>query len=440
MRTRTSRLLRRIAQAAGGGAVALALAGCWPVPGQNANRTGYNPSETGITADNVAELVEKWTATGNGPVGSPVVSKGGVHVVRPPCHIFTVAPATGAVRWSATTTYLVPQGCNVTAQTDPGEPFVVGDSVYVGTEVRGTDPIGCSAITRGLDVVSGTITSDWSSGALAAFRNLEDFPDLIAATDCVGDPETQGYKRFGTLGRLADGFMYDVRIPGGFAQTTIGAAGDLFHAGPGILATQPGDPATGNGIRGYTIGFYPNPVCGPAGDESCPHWAVPTDGAVLGHPIVDGVVETVYAGTDAGTVYAIEGTSGSTRWTASVGAPLAAAPALAPRPGASSKALYVPTTDGRLVVLDASTGEQLWTAVTGTGSAIQVQPAVAGGVVYTGSADGGVHAFAAAGCDAPTCDPLWSAATGSAITGAPAVSRQLYVGTADGRLIAFGLT
>ena len=67
-----------------------------------------------------------------------------------------------------------------------------------------------------------------------------------------------------------------------------------------------------------------------------------------------------------------------------------------------------------------------------------MQPAVAGGVVYTGSDDGSVDAFVAAGCGAPTCTALWSAETGSRITGAPAVSRgQLYVGTADGRVVAY---
>lgn len=84
-------------------------------------------------------------------------------------------------------------------------------------------------------------------------------------------------------------------------------------------------------------------------------------------------------------------------------------------------------------------GSTLWTAA--TGSPIQVQPAVAGGVVFTGSANGSLHAFAAAGCGTASCDELWSADTGTAaITGAPAVSQgRLYVGTADGRVVAYGL-
>ena len=57
-----------------------------------------------------------------------------------------------------------------------------------------------------------------------------------------------------------------------------------------------------------------------------------------------------------------------------------------------------------------------------TGSAIRRQPAVAGGVVFTGSADGTVAAFDAGPCGAATCPRRWSDAAGSEITGAPAVS------------------
>jgi outer membrane protein assembly factor BamB len=61
-------------------------------------------------------------------------------------------------------------------------------------------------------------------------------------------------------------------------------------------------------------------------------------------------------------------------------------------------------------------------------------------VVFTGSASGAVTAFAAAGCGATSCPSVWSESTGSRITGAPAISQgQLYVGTQDGQLVAYGL-
>jgi hypothetical protein len=44
------------------------------------------------------------------------------------------------------------------------------------------------------------------------------------------------------------------------------------------------------------------------------------------------------------------------------------------------------------------------------------------------------------GCGVSTCPSLWSAATGSTITGAPAIGLgKVFVGTGDGRVIAYGL-
>lgn len=49
-------------------------------------------------------------------------------------------------------------------------------------------------------------------------------------------------------------------------------------------------------------------------------------------------------------------------------------------------------------------------------------------------------AMACAGLAVLTAGCFWSAATGSPITGAPAVSNgRLYIGTQDGRLIAYVL-
>ena len=69
-----------------------------------------------------------------------------------------------------------------------------------------------------------------------------------------------------------------------------------------------------------------------------------------------------------------------------------------------------------------------------------MQPGAATDVVVVGAEDGTVSAFATDGCGYSTCAPLWSDDTGSTITGAPAISvGRVFVGTADGRLIAYGL-
>jgi outer membrane protein assembly factor BamB len=77
--------------------------------------------------------------------------------------------------------------------------------------------------------------------------------------------------------------------------------------------------------------------------------------------------------------------------------------------------------------LDASTGETRWTwtwpdnvnAADGTSA-----PTVANGVVYVGTDAGDAVALDASGCGAPTCEPLWSVpgpSFPSAITAAPVV-------------------
>lgn len=88
----------------------------------------------------------------------------------------------------------------------------------------------------------------------------------------------------------------------------------------------------------------------------------------------------------------------------------------------------------------ASTCEPLWSGELSFEPDPLLQPAVAGDVVFVAGLQGQLAAFDTSGCGAPTCAPLWTASVDSRITGAPAVNNgQLYVGTSDGRLVAFGL-
>ncbi len=61
-------------------------------------------------------------------------------------------------------------------------------------------------------------------------------------------------------------------------------------------------------------------------------------------------------------------------------------------------------------------------------------------VVYVGTSDGTVAAFAAGGCGSATCGPLWSQDIGDAISGSPIVhGGTVYAGTTNGQLVAFRL-
>ncbi len=124
-------------------------------------------------------------------------------------------------------------------------------------------------------------------------------------------------------------------------------------------------------------------------------------------------------------------------WTGATGAAVNSSPAVA------NGVVYVGSNDGKLYAfaVGCATGggtcTPIWTAT--TGGAIDSSPAAVGTKVYVGSSDGKLYAFAV-GCatGGASCNPLWTAATGGAIHSSPAVdSSVVYVGSSDGKLYAF---
>jgi outer membrane protein assembly factor BamB len=211
-----------------------------------------------------------------------------------------------------------------------------------------------------------------------------------------------------------------VAVPG----RTLGATA-LYDAGNGTLATVPGDTSSGNGLRAFALQGAQS-GCGPStATHDCPLWATPLDGTDAWQPVLGNNGATLYVGTDAGTVYAVDAATGSVQWSAAVGSAVTNSLALA------GDMLFVPTASGDFIALaadgcGAATCAPLWSGA--TGDAVDQQPAVANGVVYTASADGSLHAFSTNGCGAATCPALWSDATGEQISDGPIVSAGwLYV-------------
>lgn len=408
--------MRRIRVAACAG-LALVLAGCWwPLPGQGPSRQAHNDVEDDITAAVVVELEEAWTAyTAGGNVGDPVVSVRGVHV-SDASSLYTFLTGTGEERWSY----------HPESPVTMEQPFVRGEEILAGS----LDPSSSSGPgpTWMFDAATGVITETLTAErAPAAVRNnrVMFWGRSVVVTMDVLDLDTSTWICCDDL--LFGGSGGRDRWP-----QTLGTE-LFFDAGQGLTHTEIDD--LGNGVRGYQIS-PPNP-CWWIEIGMCPVWATPLDGDTSSVPVLSDDEDTVYVGTDAGTLYAVETQAGDILWSADVGSAVTDTPALA------DGSLFIPTASDGLVVLDAngcgvSACSPTWSG--STGSSITQQPAVAGGVVFVGTDDGTVHAFDAAGCSAPTCSDLWSAATSSEITGAPAVSNgRLYVGTNDGRLIAYGL-
>ena len=124
-------------------------------------------------------------------------------------------------------------------------------------------------------------------------------------------------------------------------------------------------------------------------------------------------------------------------WTGATGAAVNSSPAVA------NGVVYVGSTDGKLYAyaVGCATGggtcTPIWTAT--TGGAIDSSPAASGNQIYVGSSDGKLYVFrVGCGTGGATCLPLWTATTGSAIHSSPSVDTGVvYVGSDDGKLYAF---
>jgi outer membrane protein assembly factor BamB len=253
-------------------------------------------------------------------------------------------------------------------------------------------------------------------------------------------------------GRVTASFVYDgpgtsqnpITVDG---RTFLGEGGGrytlgnvlLYHAGIGSLVTEPGPFSFGPGVRAYSR-TDARPGCGPYvypppinRNElvECPVWATPTDGTPTA-PVLSPDGTTVYTRTTAGTLYALDATTGAIKWKAT-GLGNAGKPAL------DRDVLYVPTGDGRVVRFAAGgcvvatcaplTG---WSLDTGTGAPVTAV-AVAGDVTYAVS---GSTVYAGADCGHAGCAPLWSGPG----KGSPVISNgQLYVTDGASTLIAYGL-
>jgi PQQ-like domain len=415
--------------------LAVAGTGCWPSPGAGPDRRSVNGFETAITVATAPTLRQGWAVTpGEGELGSPVVSGAGVHV-NDPLHLYGIDKATGDLRW----TFAPPPLPEPEPGTPPpfrwavGQPVVDGDRLLASTVLSPFSPFFFAGSVA-VDTVTGEQVGELDGAAEGTLRGRRTLvrqhniaEELFVAAVNVDDPASD-------LMRMSVDDTAALDDPA-LIPSTLGAQ-RLYHAGEGVATTTRDDAASlVVAVRAFAPGAG---TCKQVGDFfvkslSCPSWVTVLDGAPATSPVLAEDESTVYVGSDAGTVYALDAATGAVQWSTGVGSAVSADPAV------DAQRLYVPTAGGDLVALERSGGAVAFTAA--VGPSLTVQPAVAGetgGVVFTGASDGTVSAFAAAGCGTPTCGPLWEADAGGAVTGAPAVSGgQVYVGTAEGRLVAY---
>jgi outer membrane protein assembly factor BamB len=146
-------------------------------------------------------------------------------------------------------------------------------------------------------------------------------------------------------------------------------------------------------------------------------------------PVVVGGV--VYVGDWTGRVYALDASTGRTRWTFEAGGEVKGGIALA------GGRAYLGSYDGHVYALDVDTGKLVWRASADprpfAEATFYSTPAVAYGRVYIGGTDGKVYSFGAT-----TGKRRWSQSTGGYVYGSPAIwNLRVYVGSYSGTFYAF---
>jgi len=183
------------------------------------------------------------------------------------------------------------------------------------------------------------------------------------------------------------------------------------------------------------------------GQYNCnPVWTY-TDalGGIEGTPAVANGL--LYVGTTVGGLIVLNATTGSLQWTARVST---ASGVGAGNPMVDDGMVFIGvgalyTTTATLAAYPAagcgaSKCSALWTAAVGQGfgQGVADNLAAANGVVFVSSTDWNLYAFAESGCGSATCSPLWKGATGGMIESAPAIANGVvYVGSDDHDIHAF---
>ena len=175
-------------------------------------------------------------------------------------------------------------------------------------------------------------------------------------------------------------------------------------------------------------------------------WTFATGDAVVSSPVwFDG---KVIFGSDDGSVYAVDASSGRQTWQFKTGGPVPSTPAIA------NGNVYMASYDGKVYALDAVSGELRWKFATEGERRFEARglhgmqprqqtfadpfdvflssPTVVGTSVYVGSGDGHVYAL-----DAATGALRWKFRTDDVVHASPAIADGVvYVGSWDGRLYA----
>ena len=453
------------------GGVALAQAGgssltaspSWPQLHYGPGRTGYQPTETHIGTGNVGKLSQARTYHAGATPSAPLIANGVLYVDTGQLYAFD---ATGVTHCSGTPTTCTPLWTAPTAYFD-GMTIANGD-VFV------TDAEGVQAFDA------------------AGSKNCSGTPKVCAPLWATSTRSSTGPAFTPGSGSpvVANGVLYVPGYGDGLALSLGGAYVAAFDAagktgcsgsvcvpvwtttGPPASTGNTGSPAIANGVLYlanqtlYAFNSAGSANCSGTPKVCAPLWTAATSNSpTYSAPAVAN--GTVYVGSWDSKLYAF-GAAGSANcsttstgktctplWTAATPSSIGGTPAVA------QGVVYTVSGNGTLSAFNAAgskncsgtvtakTCTPLWSSAPGaSGYVTSSSPAVANGVVYFSSTNGGTYGYDAAGslnCSvsgtAKTCSPLWGAVTGFTGGGSPAiVNGVLYINVSgNGTIYAYSL-
>ena len=410
----------------------VAISGDWAQFRYGPTHEGYNTQEHLLSSSNVDSLGVAWTgAIGSGIDSSPAVADGVVYVgsFDGKLSAFAVGCAAGGGTCS-------PLWTGTTGDAIIASPAVANGVVYVGSFDGKLYAFAVGCNSGGV-----TCTPQWTG---ATGNGIVSSPTVANGVVYVGsnDDKLYAFDAAGVSGCRGS--------PRTCYPLWTGATGGHIDSSPAVADGVVYVGSEDGKLYAYAAGCN-NGRPHPSGGGTCtPLWTGAPGGLTRSSPAVaDGVV---YVGSGAQLfAFAVGCASGggtcSPLWTGTMGGGIDSSPAVA------DGVVYLGSNNGKLYAFavgcasGSATCSPLWTGAIG-GAPAESSPAVANGVVYVGSSDGKLHAFAV-GCrsDGGTCSSLWTGSIGASIGAtsnwvysSPAIANGVvYTGSEDGNLYAFGL-
>jgi outer membrane protein assembly factor BamB len=358
----------------------------WSSHGFDARGRRHNPWENVITNQNAQSLDLLWsTKTGDEVHSSPAYYNGTVYVGSSDKRLYAFKAKTGAQVWKKATGGLIgssPAVSNGKVYVASSDGKVYAFDAATGAPIWTTANIGVSdsspAVSGGklyIGLTDGTVHAlDATSGA-----NVWSFP-TGAAVD--SSPAVVG------------GLMYVGSDDGTLYALDAGNGSLVWSVALGFAVVS--SPAVANGTV-YVGGGTNGEFCALNATKLGGFCSNPVGGAIYSSPAVANGL--VYIGSDDHKLYALDANTLTVKWSYPTGGLVRSSPALADSPGYSGGGrggvVVVGSDDSFLYALDGDrygAGSFLWRAQ--TGGTVESSPTVADGMVFVGSSDHKVYAFA----------------------------------------------